>query len=321
MSDKMIIGVDIGGTKISSGLVDFNGLIKDVTTVPTLANEPAENTLKQFKLSIDKLLDKYGLLISDIEGIGVCCPGPLNPKTGDIINPPNLPAFWHKNLKTIITSIYPLPVKIENDANAAGLAETLIGAAKNFENVLYVTVSTGVGTGIIINREIYHGKNGFAGEGGHLSANYKGNVDCNCKTPCCIESIASGTAIAKYAREFVSNGERPDSMLNTFKDSIEEINAKEVGQCALKGDKLAVEIIENSAFNIGAWLGGMINLLDPDIIVIGGGVSLIGELFFNKVRATALQYTYNMNADKTPIVPAQLQTNVGIYGAASLFLD
>lgn len=316
-----IIGIDIGGTKISSGYLTLKGDLLDTVTVPTMADKTKEVFLKQLKLSVDKLLAHSSLSINSVKGIGVCCPGPINPKTGDILNPPNLPALWDSNLIRLINQFFPIDVKVENDANAAGYAETKIGAAKGYENVLYVTVSTGVGTGIIINGKIYHGKNGFAGEGGHLSTDYYGEVYCNCKAPACIESIASGTAITRKARELVLNAQTSGSRLDTFKNNPENLTAKEVSQFALENDPLALSIIEESAFNIGAWLGGMINLLDPDIIVIGGGVASIGEVFFNKVRSVSLDFTYNLHADKTPIVEALLKNNVGIYGAASLFLD
>ena len=320
MASKYVIGMDIGGTKISTGLLDNKCNLIDIITLPTCADKEKDVILSQIKISIDTILKNNNLDIAYVKGIGICCPGPLNPKTGLVINPPNLPTLWNTNIKEIIEDLYKTPVKVENDANAAGYAEVVMGAAKGCENILYVTVSTGVGTGIIINKQIYHGKNGFAGEGGHLSANYKGTINCNCNAPDCIEAIASGTGIARKAKELIISGQAQNSLLNQYKDNLSDITAKEISTFALQGDKLAVLIIEESAFTIGAWLGGMINLLDPDMIVIGGGVTSIGDLFFNKVRETSLKFTYNIYADKTPIVPAALKTNVGVLGAASLFV-
>lgn len=321
MATPWIIGVDIGGTKISSGLLTANGQLKYVVTVPTMADKSKYVVINQIITTIEQLIADNSISIESIKGIGVCAPGPLNPITGEIINPPNLPSMWNTNLKEVINSFYNLPVVIENDANAAGLAETKIGIAQGYDNVIYTTISTGIGTGIIINGKIYHGKNGFAGEGGHLSTNYKGTIYCNCKAPSCIEGIASGSAIARKAKELISSGKAENSLLASFKDQLDTISAKDVGDLALQNDPLAMEIIKESAFNIGAWLGGLINLLDPEVIVLGGGVTSIGELFFSTVRETVLKFSYNIFADKIPILPAKLKTNVGIYGAASLFIE
>lgn len=320
MEKKVIIGVDIGGTKISAGLLNYKGDILIVKTELTLADQPKDVVLRQIFKVIDDLIQDSKVSIEDIKGIGVCCPGPLNPKTGEIFNPPNLQSLWNINLKNIIFDHFKVPVLVENDANAAGLAEILIGAAKDCNNILYVTVSTGIGTGIIIDRKIYHGKNGFAGEGGHISINIYERVICNCKAAGCIESMASGTAIARLASQLVKLDKATNSMLNSFKSNPENITAKDVANFALNNDTLCVNLIQQSAYCIGAWLGGMINLLDPDMIVVGGGVASIGDMFFNQVREAALLYTYNLNAKNTPIIPAKLQSNVGIYGAASLFL-
>ncbi|MEW5819200.1 MAG: ROK family protein [Cyanobacteriota bacterium] len=321
MIKENIIGIDIGGTKISYGLLKLDGNLIDTITLPALADKPKEIFINQLITGINNLLTNNNIDINIIKGIGICCPGPINPITGDIINPPNLPMLWNTNLIQLIKRYYKVPIKVENDANAAALAEILIGAAKNLNNILYVTVSTGIGTGIIIDRKIYHGKNGLAGEGGHISINYHDKIKCNCNAPGCIESIASGTGIASKAKELIITNQVQNSLLKSFSDNPDQISAKQIAEFAKQNDSLSIALIEESAFNIGAWLGGMINLLDPDMIVIGGGVSFTGELFFNKVRATALKFTYNIFASETPIMPAKLKTNAGIYGAASLFLN
>lgn len=318
---KNIIGVDIGGTKISSGLFNDHNELVDSLTLPAMADKPKDTVINQVVKGIQILLDKAEITNDSIKGIGICSPGPINPVSGDLLNPPNLPSLWNINLIKELETFFPVKIKIENDANAAALAESRFGAAIDYNNVFYVTVSTGIGTGIIINKSIYHGKNGLAGEGGHLSCNYKGGVSCNCLIPGCLESIASGTAIAKKARELIELGKAENSTLNKYKNIKNSPTTKDIAEMALNGDKLALQLIEDSAFHVGAWLGGMINLLDPDIIVIGGGVASLGKLYFDTVRKTALKYTYNPFADQTPIVAANLQKDAGIYGAASLFIE
>ena len=142
-------------------------------------------------------------------GIGICAPGPLNPKTGVVLNPPNLPGWRDIELAKLVEKEFGVPAKLENDANAAGLAEVLFGAAVGYKDVFYVTVSTGIGTGIIINRKIYHGKNGIAGEGGHVSIDYRSPYRCGCGTYGCIEALAAGPAMARRARVMLEQEHRP----------------------------------------------------------------------------------------------------------------
>lgn len=318
---KFIIGVDIGGTKISSGLFNSENKLLTSNTLPTLAEKPKDIIINQIVKSIQTVLESKQLKPENLKGIGICSPGPINPITGDILNPPNLPSLWNTNLLKELATFFPVKTVIENDANAAALAEHKFGAAKGYNNVFYITVSTGIGTGIIINNKIYHGKNGFAGEGGHLSLDLNGKINCNCKIPACIESQASGTAIAKKAISLIKNNQASNSRLNSFQNNLESLTAKEIGILAKENDTQALQIIHDSALKVGAWLGGMINLLDPDIIIIGGGVASLGDLYINKVKETTLKFTYNPYASHTPIVAALLKKNVGIYGAASLFID
>jgi glucokinase len=223
-----------------------------------------------------------------VKAIGICAPGPLNPASGLVINPPNLPGWRNINVAEIVQKRYGLPCCIENDANAAALAETLFGAAKGYTHVLYATLSTGIGTGIIINGRIYHGKNGAAGEGGHISIDYRSPLVCNCGTPGCIEALTSGNARA----------------------------ARGLDPCALDDKRL-----DEMAAQLSAWLGNLISLLDPEIIVIGGGMSQIGEPLFARLRREIPFRTINQFAAETPVVPARFGNNAGIFGAAAVVLS
>lgn len=281
----LVLGVDIGGTKIAAAQASSIGAdisIARSVTVPTLAAEGYEMSIGQLHEAIEHCLTP------EVAAIGICAPGPLNPKTGLILNPPNLPGWHNIPLAAQIRTRYGLPCCVENDANAAGLAETKFGAARGFDSVLYVTISTGIGTGIILNGHIYHGKNGAAGEGGHVSIDYRSSTICNCGTPGCIEALASGTALRL-------RGISPESMTDAQLDEL--------------------------AVMLSAWLGSTLNLLDPDVIVIGGGISQIGDPLFTRLRALVPKRSINQFASETPIVPAMLASNVGILGAASAALD
>ena len=277
-----VLGVDVGGTKTACARVDSSLSILDCATLPTRADEGAHISLAQVFAAID------GRLTPDVRGIGICAPGPLNPVTGVIMNPPNLPGWSNVPLAQLVSNKYSLPCAVENDANAAGLAEALYGAARGYSNVFYATLSTGIGAGIILNKRIYHGKNGFAAEGGHVSIDYRSPVVCNCGVPGCIEALASGSALA-------SRG----------------LDPRQLSDCEL--DELATMA--------GAWLGGVVSLLDPDIIVIGGGLSRIGDPLFTRLRRMVPRRTINQFAADTPIVPAELAENSGVLGAAAVMLS
>jgi glucokinase len=251
-------------------------------TLPTRAEAGFDVSLGQIFTVIEECLT------TDVRAIGICAPGPLNPKTGVVINPPNLPGWRNVPLADIVSEKFELPCSVENDANAAGLAEALYGAARGYSSVFYVTLSTGIGAGIILDGRIYHGKNGAAAEGGHVSIDYRSPAICNCGVPGCIEALASGSALAARG-----------------------LDPRKLKECEL--DELADMI--------GAWLGGVVSLLDPDVIVVGGGLSRIGKPLFTRLRRIAPRRTINQFAAQTPIVPAALAENVGVLGAASVMLS
>lgn len=281
--ELLVLGVDIGGTKIAVGRVSSEPSLQLLQTyvVPTRADEGYAASLQQLWNAIDSLIEDR------VQAIGICAPGPLNPKTGVVLNPPNLPGWRNIPLAQMTSERYGLPCRIENDANAAGLAETHYGAAIGYSSVLYVTISTGIGTGIVLNGRIYHGKNGAAGEGGHVTIDYRGR-QCVCTVPGCIEAIASGSALR-------DKGIDPTALTPDQFDDVTEA--------------------------LAAWLGSCISLLDPEIIVIGGGLAQIGEPLFQRLRQAVPARTINQFASETPIVPAQLAANVGILGAAAVVLN
>jgi glucokinase len=222
----------------------------------------------------------------------------------------------------LLESHFHLPARVENDANAAGLAEVLFGAAVGCRDVFYVTVSTGIGTGVIINKKIYHGKNGVGGEGGHVSIDFRSPYRCGCGTLGCIEALAAGPAMARRARVALEQEHSRPSLLRELSGgNLGKITPVMIQEAARRGDDVAKSIIDDTGFYLGVWLGGMMSLFDPEAIIIGGGVAQIGKALFEKIRQTIPNYTINRRfVDQLPILPARLQKNVGIYGAASIFL-
>jgi glucokinase len=318
---KLIVGVDVGGTKVAGGLVTLKGQLAKVLVVPTHAEEGFKSSYSQIVHLIERLIKLAGGR-DNVAGVGVCTPGPLNPKSGVVINPPNLPGWRNIRLARLLEKDFHLPARVENDANAAGLAEVLFGAAVGHRDVFYVTVSTGIGTGVIINKKIYHGKNGVGGEGGHVSIDFRSPYRCGCGTLGCIEALAAGPAMARRARVTLEQEHNRPSLLRELSHGdLGKITALMIQEAARRGDDIAKSIIDETGFFLGVWLGGMMSLFDPEAIIIGGGVAQIGKPLFEKIRQTMPHYTINRRfVEKLPILPAKLQKNVGVYGAASVFL-
>ena len=320
-SQQLILGIDVGGTKIAGGLVTLKGRMTTCMVVPTLAEKGREISLGQLYRLIERLLKLAGGK-ENVRGIGICAPGPLNPTSGIVLNPPNLPGWRNVPLADLVRRRFGLPSLVENDANAAGLAEVLFGSAVGCRDAFYVTLSTGIGTGIIIDRKIYHGKNGVAGEGGHVVVDHRSPYLCGCGSRGCIEALASGPGMARRARVLLEQEHGAPSLLRTMTGGdLSRLTPKMIADAAKHRDHVARTILDETAFYLGVWLGGMVSLLDPEAIVIGGGVSQIGKPLFDKIRATVPNFTINRQFVRgLPIVPAKLHTNVGVYGAASLFL-
>jgi glucokinase len=319
--EQLIVAIDLGGTKVAGGLVDAKGGLQYSLTVLTRAAEGFEVSYGQVERLVERLVKKAGGR-HKVCGIGICAPGPLNPKKGLVINPPNLPGWVNIRLAEMISTHFGLPAKVENDANAAGLAEALFGAAVRYRDVLYATVSTGIGTGLIIDKQIYHGKNGVAAEGGHVTIDFNSAYRCACGTLGCIEALASGPAMARRARVMLEQDHAAPSRLRDGDHRAPQALTPEfIAQCAKKGDQLARAVLDETGFYLGVWLAALMTMLDPDAVVIGGGVAQIGKPLFDMIYQTIPHYSINRKfLARTPILPAKLKRNVGIFGAASLFL-
>src|SRR5271154_7454050 len=202
-TENLFVGVDVGGTKVAAGLVNSQGEIIANLRKPMVADRDSAAGLASVTGAIDALFDANPDMRETIRGIGICAPGPLDPNTGVVINPPNLKCWRNFPLAAEISQRYDVAVKIDNDANAAALAEVRWGAGRGYKNVFYACIGTGIGTGIVFDGRIYHGRTGAAAEGGHVSIDYRGPV-CGCGKRGCIEILAAGPAIARRARAKLS---------------------------------------------------------------------------------------------------------------------
>lgn len=312
---KAILGVDIGGTKVAVGIVDPDGKIRAQIRKPMSAHGSPEAGFEAVTAAIDSMVASSP---EDIQSIGICAPGPLDPKSGIVLNPPNVPCWRNFPLAEKISSRYRVPVKVDNDANAAGLAENRWGAARGFRYEFYATVGTGIGTGIVFDGSIYHGNTGSAGEGGHMSIDYRGPV-CNCGKRGCIEILAAGTAIGLRARAILqSEASRPSAIRDLADGNISSVTSELVGRAYKAGDPLAREILVETADMLTAWLGNIVDLLDPDVIVMGGGVAAMLEPFFEEMKKSLPKWCINPFASKIPLLMAHYGADAGIAGGAAL---
>lgn len=308
----LVVGVDIGGTKVAAGLVDAGGKIVFRTRTPMIANQSAAAGLE----AVTSAIDAVSAQASSVHGVGVCSPGPLDPKTGVVLNPPNLPCWRNFPLVAELARVYRVPVKVDNDANAAALAETLWGAGRGYHNVFYATIGTGIGTGIILDGRIYHGRTGAAAEGGHLSIDYRG-PRCGCGKPGCIEALASGPAIARSAREKIAAG-RSSSVLDLAEGNPAAVTSEMVGRARSAGDAVAGEVLEDTIAALSFWLGNVIDLLEPDVMIIGGGVAPMLKPFFAEIHDRLPACSINQRCQEIPILYAQYAEDAGIAGGAAL---
>jgi glucokinase len=292
------LGIDIGGTKVAAGLVSGTGEVLYKTRVPMSASANPNAT---------------------IAAIGICSPGPLDPRTGVVINPPNLPCWRNFPLADEVTRAYGLPARVDNDANAAGLAEAIWGAARGFANVFYATIGTGIGTGIVLNGRIYHGRTGAAAEGGHMSIDYHA-ARCGCGKRGCIEALASGPAIAERARAMVAKAAGNTKMLELAKGVPKAITTEMVAEAWRAGDPLATEVLRETADLLTIWLGNVIDVLEPDVMVVGGGVGEVISSWFPHISELLPKWSINQRCGEIPLKLARYNADAGLAGAAALCL-
>lgn len=312
------LGVDIGGTKVAAGLVDSEGVIQFQTRVAMPARDSAEAGFAAVRSAIEAVLNAHPDARSDLTGIGICAPGPLDPATGVILNPPNVPCWRNFPLAAEVQRAFGLAAKVDNDGNAAALAEALWGAGKSYRNVFYATLGTGIGTGIVFDRRIYHGRTGSAAEGGHVTIDFRGPV-CGCGKRGCIEALCSGPAIARRAREQLVALPAADSILPRLAGGdLTALDAAMVAEAFRQGDSLAANVLRETADLLAVWAGNIIDLLEPDVFIFGGGVAQLMSSFFGRIQDQLPNWCVNRRFAEIPMVLAKYGENAGLAGAAAL---
>jgi len=317
-SERPVIGIDLGGTKISTALVDSDGSIIAHDYRETLAAEGQKVVVERMLDAARRVMAQAGVAQAQVAAAGIGAPGPLDIETGVVVAPPNLPDWDCVPLKRLVEDALGITTFVENDANAAALGEHRFGAGRGVQHMIYVTASTGIGGGLILDGKLYHGVGGMAGEIGHMTIVPYGPL-CACGNRGCLEALASGTAIARRARERVARGV-PTLMADLAGGDPGRITAKLVAEAASQGDIEAREILAEAMNYLGIGMANLVNLFNPQLIVIGGGLTNIGELLFGPVRRAIGRRTFPTPARAVRVVRAELGDNVGVLGAAAVAL-
>jgi len=314
--DELFLGIDLGGTKIAAGVVDRGGRILARQYRQTEASEGPQAVLRCLIDATTQLLAADGIDLSRVSAIGVAAPGPIDARRGVVTAPPNLPGWHDVPLGRMIQEEFSLPTYLENDANAAALAEHRFGAGRGVDHMIYVTASTGIGGGFILDGRLYRGATGAAAEVGHMTILPHG-PRCGCGNRGCLEALASGTAIAREARERVARGV-PTLIAELAEGDLDRITAQMVAQAAEQGDAEAREIIETAMIYLGVGMANLVNVLNPQVLVIGGGLTKMGPRLFDPVRRAVDRQAFPATASAVEIKRAELGEEVGLLGAAAV---
>lgn len=291
---NMIIGIDLGGTKIAGALVTPSGKVLMDVQIPTEAKKGKKVVINNIKKAIDTLIQSHKV---KIKAIGIGAPGPILYEKGIVVEAPNLPGWKRVNLRNILKQHYKVPVFVDNDANCAALAEAWFGAGKFVDHFVYLTISTGIGGGIIINKKLYRGVTGSAGELGHMVIDIKG-PKCGCGKYGHFEALASGTAIKR----------------------ITGMDAIGAHLAAHQGDKKVKQALKEAAHYLAIGLANLTNIFNPELIVIGGGLSNMWQHLVLPAKKEFRRYALIQPAKAVKIVRAKLKHDAGVLGAAALCL-
>jgi len=312
---RYYVGLDVGGTSMKAGVVDDNAAEKSSISLPTEPEKGQEHGLATMCSAIRQAVQNAGLQLSDIAGIGVATPGTMDLKAGLILDPPNLKPWRNVPVRSHIADEFQLPTAFQNDANAAALGEYWAGAGKGARSLVFFTLGTGVGGGIIWNGEVLEGEHSHGAELGHMKIEMTNPRLCGCGKRGCLEAYASATAVVKRVYEALDLGE--SSMLSSWPTGDEDLTARDVFAAATKGDALARRIVDETAFYLAMGATNAMHTIDPEMVVFGGGMIAAGDEFLQRIRHYIAELAFPVPAERTQICFAQLGNDAGFIGAAA----
>lgn len=310
--EQLCFGVDVGGTAVKVGLFNADGMLLNKWDFPTRKTGDGKDILKDAAEFINRKLQELEIEKEDIIGVGVGVPGPVK-DNGEVQELPNL-GIGHFNIEEEMGELTGLKVKGGNDANVAALGELWQGGGKGHRNMVFITLGTGVGGGIILNGTILSGASGAAGEIGHIFVNKDETEHCGCGKRGCLEQYASATGIIRLAKNIMNNSDEPSALRQ-----ITDISAKTVFDYAKEGDKLALRAVEKACFYLGMALAHVAQVIDPEVFVLGGGVSKAGTILTETVKKEYNKYVMDALKNRD-FKLATLGNDAGIYGSARLVL-
>ena len=309
----MYIGIDLGGTNIAAGIVREDGKIVVQSSVPTLSQRPTDEIVKDMVFLSKQLIKDAELELNDIEAVGIGCPGTINFETGEVIYSNNI-KMEHYMLAKEFQKYLNLPVKIDNDANCAAMGEYIV-SGNNVPIFMFITLGPGVGSGLILNGKVFRGFNGAASEAGHITL-VSGGEPCTCGKRGCWETYASVTALIRQTK--VAMEKNPESLMHEIAKAEGKISGRTSFDAAKQGDKAAQAVVKQYAQYVADGIVSVENVLQPDIISVGGGISREGEYLLQPVCEYAAANGFNKFMPKTKIVTAQSFNDAGIIGAAMI---
>jgi glucokinase len=317
--DDMVLAIDLGGTKILSAVIDRKGsmLARDHSVTPAALGQEA--VIDAIKASVERAADQIEVALSRMLAVGIGAPGPSNAEKGILFTSPNLPGWKDVPIRDIIERFFKRKAYLINDANAAALAEHRFGAGRGTKNMIYITVSTGIGGGVIVEDRLMTGAIGTAAELGHMTIDDEGPA-CNCGNKGCWETLASGTALDREAKSRIREG-IPSIIPDLVGGDTNKISAKTVQEAAEQGDELAGKLIAKSGYYLGVGLANLLNIFNPEMIVIGGGVSNIGKRLLDPAFETARERAYTSSYEAVRFRSPTLGRNSGVIGAAAHAFD
>lgn len=307
----VVVAVDLGGTHLRAAVVDQNGEVEFRLKHETLRTEDASKIVEALVNAVHECERRHSENGTDFKAVSVVVPGTVNLEQGTVVKTPNVPCLDGFPLVAALNSDLKQTVLLENDANAAALGELWLGAGRGKSSIICVTLGTGVGGGIVLDGNLWRGVDGSAGEIGHMSVDPFGSVACGCGNHGCLEVYASATAIVRMANE---KGLQHDSLLSHRED----LTAKAVYAAGLAGDELALDVFERMGAYLGIGLANLINILNPEMIVIGGGVASGWTLFEKHMQREVAKRTFALRSNGVKIVPAECGDDAGLLGAAWL---
>lgn len=315
----VVAGIDLGATSVDVSIADFSGTILEHYTEPADVRDGPQIVIQRITELLLTLLDRRALSPTHVRSIGLGVPGPVEFSTGLLIAPPIMPGWEAYPIPDALRAVFPnATVMVDNDVNLMALGELRSGTGKDIDNFLYIKVGTGIGCGIVARGEIYRGSTGCAGDIGHISVDHQGPV-CHCGNIGCLEAMAAGPAIARRAEQAALEGR--SAILKRYLDADGTLTAERIARAASEGDRVSLEIIQDSGRMIGEVLAALVNFYNPALILIGGGVSQIGFQFLSSIRQGVLRRSLPLSTRHLRLDYSPLGNRAGMHGALALALE